>query len=66
MNPVILVECKSFNYKLDKQAFSQLMKYNLTINAGYLVLTNGHQSRIFKRNAGSSEYSRVGDIPENF
>ncbi|QSE97164.1 type I restriction enzyme HsdR N-terminal domain-containing protein [Fulvivirga lutea] len=37
----MIVECKSFKVKLDQKALDQLTMYNKTINARYIVLTNG-------------------------
>lgn len=37
----ILVECKSFKQKINQNALDQSTIYNKTVNAEYIILTNG-------------------------
>lgn len=39
--PWMIVECKEMNVALDKTVLDQALRYNLTLNVPYLVLTNG-------------------------
>lgn len=39
--PNIIVECKAPNNKLNQTVFDQIARYNLTLDAEYLMLTNG-------------------------
>lgn len=41
MKPYVLVECKSETVSLNKNAAGQAARYNQTVNAPYIVLTNG-------------------------
>ena len=40
-DPILLVECKAPSIKIDKNAFDQIAKYNFTLKAKYLFVTNG-------------------------
>ena len=40
-NPLILVECKAPSVSIDKDAFFQIAKYNSSLKAKYLFVTNG-------------------------
>lgn len=39
--PWLIVECKASSVKLDEDTLHQVVRYNLTLNVPYLVLTNG-------------------------
>lgn len=39
--PEIIVECKAPNIPLSQDAFDQIARYNLTLDANYLMVTNG-------------------------
>ena len=39
--PWLIVECKAPNVKIDEDTLHQVVRYNLTLNVPYLVLTNG-------------------------
>lgn len=45
--PIILIECKSCNYNLDKAHKSQLYRYFTTTSARFGVLTNGINYRFY-------------------
>lgn len=45
--PWMVVECKAPDIKLDDQTARQISVYNLTLNASYLVVTNGLQLYCF-------------------
>jgi type I site-specific restriction endonuclease len=40
-NPLILVECKAPSIKLSQETFDQAARYNQTLKAPYLMITNG-------------------------
>jgi hypothetical protein len=40
-NPVMIVECKEPEVKIDDKVFSQIADYNLGLKVPYLVVTNG-------------------------
>ncbi len=42
-NPLLLAECKTFSRSLSEINMAQLLEYNATILAPYLLLTNGRE-----------------------
>jgi hypothetical protein len=41
--PWMIVECKEMNVPLDKTVLDQVLRYNITMQVPYLVITNGSQ-----------------------
>ncbi len=39
--PWMIVECKEMNVTLDKSVLDQVLRYNISLNVPYLVITNG-------------------------
>lgn len=39
--PWMIIECKEMNVALDKAVLDQVLRYNITLNVPYLVITNG-------------------------
>ncbi|NNC70208.1 MAG: type I restriction enzyme HsdR N-terminal domain-containing protein [Flavobacteriaceae bacterium] len=39
--PEIIIECKSFEIKINQDAFDQIARYNLKLNAKFLMVSNG-------------------------
>lgn len=42
-SPLLIVECKAPEVKIDKHTWQQIAKYNHTLNASFFLLTNGLQ-----------------------
>jgi len=63
-NPYILIECKTSELKLNQSGFNQVSVYNKTINAKYLVLTNGLKTFCCKIESENGTYEYVNDLPE--
>jgi hypothetical protein len=40
--PWMIVECKEMNVPLDKKVLEQVLRYNITLQVPYLVITNGN------------------------
>ena len=40
-NPEIIVECKAPSVAISQDAFDQIARYNLSLHANYLMVTNG-------------------------
>jgi hypothetical protein len=55
--PVMIVECKSPDVKLDDEAFDQIAIYNIQFRVPYLVVTNGmvHYACRYDMNNNRSE-----------
>ncbi len=39
--PWMIIECKEMNVALDKKVLDQVLRYNVTLQVPYLVITNG-------------------------
>lgn len=37
----LIVECKSYDVSISQSTFDQIAQYNMTLNASYLMVTNG-------------------------
>ena len=62
-SPVVLVECKAPNVKIGKDAFDQIAKYNFSLKAKYLFVTNGLKHYCCSINYASGETEFLNDIP---
>jgi len=60
----IIVECKSPNIKINQAAFDQIARYNLKLNANYLVVTNGLQHYFCKLDLKYEQYTFLKRIPD--
>jgi hypothetical protein len=46
--PWMIIECKEMAVELDKKALDQILRYNITLRAPYLVITNGSYCMAFE------------------
>lgn len=60
--PLLLVECKSYDIKIGDNAISQAVRYNSIIKARYIMLTNGMQL-IFMEQTDSG-YRPLTGVPQ--
>ncbi len=61
--PQIIVECKAPTVKITQEAFDQIARYNLTLNANYLILTNGLKHFYCVMDTKKEQYQFLEDIP---
>ena len=61
--PAVIVECKSPKIKLNQDTFDQIARYNLNLNAKYLVVTNGLQHYICNLDHENQQYNFLKEIP---
>ena len=61
--PEIIVECKSQKIKIAQDSFDQIARYNLRLNAKYLVVTNGLQHYFCKLDHINQQYEFLKEIP---
>ena len=47
-NPLLLVECKSSKISVNSESFNQTIAYQKTLNAKYILITNGKQHYCFQ------------------
>ncbi|MFY0604057.1 MAG: type I restriction enzyme HsdR N-terminal domain-containing protein [Flavobacteriaceae bacterium] len=62
--PEIIVECKAPNVAIGQDTFDQIARYNLKLNANYLIVTNGLEHYFCKMDHKNASYLFLKDIPE--
>jgi hypothetical protein len=63
-DPVLIVECKSPDVKVDQGVFDQIALYNLKFKVPYLVVTNGMHHYCCKYSEDKGSYEFLEEIPE--
>lgn len=61
--PEIIVECKAPSIKITQDSFDQIARYNLKLNANYLIVTNGLNHFYCKMDYKNEQYIFLEDIP---
>ncbi len=59
----VLIECKAPEAKITQNAFDQIARYNLTLNAKYLVVTNGIEHYYAKLDYKNKKYIFLKELP---
>ncbi len=60
----ILVECKSYTSRITQYVFDQIARYNLQVQANYLMVTNGLQHYFCQMNVAEEKYVFLEQIPD--
>ena len=60
----LIVECKSAKIAIDQSTFDQIARYNLALNASYLMVTNGINHYYCQMDLEQERYQFLKDIPE--
>jgi type I site-specific restriction endonuclease len=60
---LILVECKSTSIKISQTVFDQIARYNLTLNAQYLMVSNGLNHYYSKMDFENERYDFLKELP---
>ena len=60
----LIVECKSPSTNVNQQTFDQIAQYNLSLNATYLMITNGLNHYYCQMDFKKEKYQFLKDIPE--
>ncbi|MFT7162012.1 MAG: hypothetical protein ACI9GZ_003199 [Bacteroidia bacterium] len=63
-NPLLLIECKSYDIKTSKSVFEQVAVYNKVIKAPYVVVTNGLQHFCWSQNEETGKVDFMDEVPE--
>jgi hypothetical protein len=63
LKPILLAECKSPKVPLTQAVFDQAARYNMTLNVGYFLITNGLESFICRIDHQSQSYAFLKEIP---
>ena len=58
MKPELIIECKAPYIELDKSVMEQVQRYNLTIKAKYMMITNGVSDLVWDIN------NKVVELPD--
>jgi len=61
--PEIIVECKAAYVKITQTVFDQIARYNLKLNAKYLIVTNGLEHYFCQMDFEKQQYVFLRDIP---
>ena len=59
----LLIECKAPNVQINQETFNQIARYNLKLNAKYLMLTNGLNHYFCKIDIENKKYIFLQDLP---
>ena len=63
IEPYLLIECKSHKEPINQSVLDQAARYNITLNAPYLLVTNGVQTYCCSIDKGSKEVEFLNAIP---
>jgi hypothetical protein len=64
LHPVLIVECKAPSIKLSAPVFDQVVRYNISLNVKYLVVTNGMEHHCCKLDYENNAYIFLPGIPD--
>lgn len=59
----LIVECKSPRIVINQSTFDQIAQYNLTLNATYLMVTNGLNHYYCQMDFNNERYNFLKEIP---
>ena len=60
----VLIECKAPKIKIDQTTFDQIARYNMQLEANYLMVTNGLDHFYCKMDFKAEKYTFLKDIPD--
>ncbi len=60
----LLVECKAPEVKISQQTFDQIARYNLTLKAKYLMVTNGLNHYFCEMDFENEKYVFLEQLPD--
>jgi hypothetical protein len=60
-NPWMLIECKAGEITLNEKVLNQVLRYNISMPATFLVITNGHFTYAWEKVKG--ELKELGQMP---
>ncbi len=59
----LIVECKAPKIKIQQNTFDQIARYNLALNATYLMVTNGLEHYFCKMDYENGQYIFLRELP---
>ncbi len=60
----IIIECKAPSVKITQETFDQIARYNLSLNADLLMVTNGMEHFFCRMDYENENYVFLKDLPE--
>lgn len=63
-NPLMIVEYKAPEIPISQSVFDQIVRYNISLKADYLVVSNGISHFCCSLNYNEMSYSFLKDIPD--
>jgi hypothetical protein len=61
----VLVECKAPHIKIDQTTFDQIARYNMTLDAAFLMVTNGLNHYYCKMDYDQEKYIFLQELPDH-
>lgn len=61
--PYLIVECKAPHIPITQNTFDQIARYNMELNAKYLLLTNGQEHYCCLMDHANQRYQFLPEIP---
>lgn len=61
-NPWMIIECKEMDVALTEPVLNQALRYNITLNVPYIIITNGAYCYGFSGNKG--RLNELNELPE--
>lgn len=61
---MLLVECKAPGVSISQQTFDQIARYNMTLNAQHMMLTNGLSHYCCQMDYAAGKYLFLREVPE--
>ncbi len=62
--PYMLVECKAAGVKISAQVIEQASRYNLTLKAPYVCVTNGKNTYCFRIDFENGTTTQLAELPK--
>lgn len=62
----LIVECKAPQIRIDQNVFDQIARYNLALDAEYLMVSNGLDHYFCTMSYETKTFSFIPDLPEYF
>lgn len=62
--PLLMVECKASTVEVEQAVFDQVARYNLVVQAPYLVVTNGLVHYCAKLDLAEHSYTFLESLPQ--
>ena len=60
---MVMVECKAPSVRISQSAFDQIARYNMTMDAGYLMVTNGLNHYFCRMDYANERYEFLTSLP---